>query len=666
MPVGRLSPNVGTQSQSIELDRLSKQGTKLPQVKNASGLSATAPGHPSLNPQGRESQSVQETSFTKLALKAGDGGKGPKVEKALVKIKAVADHTAFKHLDNLFTGNKAGFTQIGHLGKVVSGGKPLTKEQTLALSEEIVAGVGLASKKSWDVGREIVKGIKSAGKADALKDSVGSTPLNQAAVAGVTGINTAFAGIAVIKSSVELVRDLTLDGLAHADRKEAQALLKNYDAKTGKFADPTSGKPVSDEENKKLTQQLKDLIGKKGGDRVRSPGQVAGDRLSTIRDGAIASASVVNGALLAANVAAKATPGLGQALSAVAATQSTWKAATNIVALNNIQHAAKQAKGDDLLQAIAAHVSQERVYNSRKNIVNAAVNFTSVGLGIAALAAGPGAPAALAVASIVSSAATTATSLGTTAFELGHAYQLSQRRKEGSAEALALFKEAVGNDALSDANKAEAFKALADPKNIGLAERALIDRLQNGSPEEVQTAVQFLENFGLSKGTISKLKLASTDKALATLQGALYTDKVALKAAGLKQSFFTLGKITGISQFASFVKGKWDQHQATKANGGHNSFQGAWVANKVVSTADGGSKIVRNSGTKDLIRGLNTQIHQTRHGKVSEHFEKLRDKYLKVPQPKIEFINRQPAKFAANIELDESAWNPKTGTYDDF
>jgi hypothetical protein len=336
------------------------------------------------------------------------------------------------------------------------------------------------------------------------------------------------------------------------------------------------------------------------------------------------------------------------------------------VALNNIQHAAKQAKGDELLQAIAAHVSQERVYNSRKNLVNAAVNFTSVGLGIAALAAGPGAPAALAVASIVASAATTATSLGTTAFELGHAYQLSQRRKEGSAEALELFKEAVGNDALSDANKAEAFKALADPKNIGLAERALIDRLQNGSPQEVQMAVQFLENFGLSKGTISKLKLANTDKALATLQGALYTDKVALKAAGFKQSLFTLGKITGISQLASLVKGKWDQHQAAKANGGYNPFQGAWIANKVVSTADGASKVVRNSGTKDLIRGLNTQIHQTKHGRVSDHFEKLRDKYLKVPQPKIEFINRQPVKLAVDIELDESAWNPKTGTYDDI
>jgi hypothetical protein len=365
-------------------------------------------------------------------------------------------------------------------------------------------------------------------------------------------------------------------------------------------------------------------------------------------------------------VAANATPGLSQALSAVAATQSTWRATTNIVALNNIQHAAKQAKGDGLLQAIAAHVSQERVYNSRKNIVNAAVSFTSVGLGVAALAAGPGAPAALAIASIVASAATTATSLGTTAFEMGHAYQLSQRRKEGSADALALFKEAVGNEALSEDNRAEAFKALSEPKNIGLAERALIDRLQNGTPQEVQTAVQFLENFGLSKGTITKLKLASTDKALATLQSALYSDKVALKAAGFKQSLFTLGKITGISQFASYVKGKWDQHQAIKANDGHDPFKGAWIANKVVSTSDGGNKIVRNSGTKDLIRGLNTQIHQSKHGKVSEHFDKLRDKYLQVPQPKFEFINRQPVKFAANIELDESAWNPKTGTYDDF
>jgi hypothetical protein len=670
MPLGKLNPAGSNQSQSIELDRLSSQGTKLPEGakgKNSSGLTASESSHQSLDPQGRESKSVKETSFTTVALKGGDSGAGKKVEGALLKIKSAGDHTSFKHFDNLFTGNKAGFTQIGSLGKVVSGGKPLTKEQTIALSEELVAGVGLASKKAWDVGRGVVTGITSASKLDNLKDSVASLPINKAASTGATGINTAFAGIAVIKSSVELVRDLSLDALAHKDRKEAQALLENYEPKTGVFSDPATGKPVSDEENQKLTAQLKGLLGKGGSDRSRTKTQIAGDRLSTIRDTAISGATVANAALTVAGAAAKFTPGISQAISAVSAAKTTWQATTNIVALNNIQHAAKQAKDDDfLLQAVAAHVSQERVYNSRKHIVNAAVNFTAVGVGIAALAAGPGAPAALAVASIVTTAATTAVGLGVTAFELGHAYQLSQRRKEGSAEALELFKEAVGNDALSKVNRDQAFIALADPKNIGLAERALIDRLQNGSPEEVKTAVKFLEDFGLSKGTISKLKLASTEKALTALQSALYTDKVAVKLAGFKQIGFTLGKVTGISQFASFVKTKWNEHQIAKANGGRLPFE-SWIVSSVVSKPDGSSKVTKNRSTKDLIRGLNTEIHNYKSGKVSQKFEKLRDQYLQVKKPRIEFINREPVKIGANIELDEeSAWNPKTGRYEDF
>jgi len=657
MPLGRINSTTSNQTQALELDQLSPQGKKLNQVSNLSGLSASEPGRPALSPQGRQNSSIQETSFTNTTLKGKLSTAFAKeargLEKGYVEIKELGDHTAFKHLDNLFTGNKAGFTQAANFGKVISGSHLLTKQETIALSEEITAGVGLFSKKSWDVGRGIASGISSASSFDSLKDSVANVPLNKIAVTSASGINTAFAGIAVLKSSTELARDLTLDAFAHKDRATTQALLKNYDPGTGTFTDPATGKPVSEDDNRKLTAQLKELLDKKGSDRSRTSGQIAGDRLSTIRDTAISSASVVNSALFVAGAAAKVAPGLSQAISAVSAAKTTWQATTNIVALNNIQHAAKQAKGDELLQAIAAHVSQERVYNSRKNLVSAAVNFTAVGVGIAALAAGPGAPAALAVASIVTTAATTAVGLGTTAFELGHAYQLSERRKEGSADALALFKEAVGNDALSEANKAEAFKALADPKNIGLAERALIDRLQNGSPEEVKAAVTFLENFGLSKGTISKLKLASTEKALTALQSALYSDKVKLTLAGAKQSFSSLGKVFGILQFASFVKGKWDRFQIKRENGGFAPFE---------------SLITKSArkGTASLITGLDSQIQQRKDGKVSDSFAKLRDKYLKIPQPKIYSVKREPVTIGATFDIGESTWDPKTGQYNDF
>jgi hypothetical protein len=253
----------------------------------------------------------------------------------------------------------------------------------------------------------------------------------------------------------------------------------------------------------------------------------------------------------------------------------------------------------------------------------------------------------------VTTAATTALGLGITAFELGHAYQLSERRKEGSAEALASFKAAVSNDALSEANKAEAFKALADPKNIGLAERALIDRLQNGSPEEVKAAVTFLENFGLSKGTISKLKLASTEKALTALQSALYTDKVKLTLAGAKQSFSSLGKVIGISQFASFVKGKWDRFQIKRENGGFAPHESL-------------IKKSAHQGTSRLITALGSQSLQRKSGKVSDEFSKLRDKYTKVPKPNVYAVKREPVRIGADLDIDKSTWNPKTGQYNDY
>jgi len=653
MGIHRVTSTSSNQSQSVETDQLVPQDKTQPKEKNPSGLTAGDQNRPALDPQGRQNSSVRETSLTNTTLKGELNPifkKEPQgVEKAFIRVKEAGDHTFFKHADNLFTGNKAGFTQADAIPRA----HRLNKEERKALTEEIAGNIGLFSKKSWDVGRGIASGISSAGKLDALKDSVASVPLNTKAVTGVTGINTAFAGIAVLKSSTELVRDLTLDAFAHKDRATTQALLKNYDPKTGVFTDPTTGKPVSDEDNQKLTAQLKDLIDKKGSDRSRTAVQIAGDRLSTIRDTATSGATVVNTALTLAGAAAKVTPGLSQALSAVSATKSTWQATTNIVALNNIQHAAKQAKGDELLQAIAAHVSQERVYNSRKNLVSAAVNFTAVGVGAAALAAGPGAPAALAVASIVTTAATTALGLGITAFELGHAYQLSERRKEGSAEALASFKAAVSNDALSEANKAEAFKALADPKNIGLAERALIDRLQNGSPEEVKAAVTFLENFGLSKGTISKLKLASTEKALTALQSALYTDKVKLTLAGAKQSFSSLGKVIGISQFASFVKGKWDRFQIKRENGGFAPHESL-----ITKSA--------HKGSSRLITALGSQILQRKSGKVSDEFSKLRDQYVKVPKPNVYAVQREPVNIGADLDIDKSTWDPKTGQFNDY
>jgi hypothetical protein len=659
MPLGSIKTNSQTPPSSIELNPLSPEGLAQSKSSGTSNFQANELSHTPLAPQGRQAQSVQETSFSKVALKASEGSSAKpireKAESALLKFKDAGDSTAFKVLDGLFTGSGAGFTQVGKIAKDITGERLLaTRSGTEkdAVLVEVAAGVGKSAQSVWNVGTTITYGLSTAANKTNLKDSVANLQVAGDAITGIGGISTAFSGIALIKSSVELTRDIALDATAHTDRQEAQALLKRFDPGTGKFTDPVTGIQVDAEENAQLTKRLQELINKNGGDRTRSAGQTAANYLTKLRDVATSSASVANSVLSVANIAAKATPGLSQALNAVSAAKSTWTAATNIVALNNIQHAAKQAKDDPLLQAIAAHVQQERVYNSRKNLITASVGFAAVGLGIASLAAGPGAPAALAAASIASTAISTAVGLGTTAFELGHAAQLNKRRREGSAEALALFKESITNESLSSADKSHALKALSEPTNIGLAERALIDRLQNGSPEEVKTAVTFLENFGLSKGTISKLKLADTDKALSALQTVLYNDKVSFKLVGLKQSFSTLGKVTGISQFASFVHGKYQQYKLRQKNNGAKPFE---------------SLIARstNSGTKNLIRNLDTQIRKEAHGKVSDTFSQLRDKYLKVPSHPYVAIKREPIQIGANFDV-EITWNPKTGRYDDI
>jgi hypothetical protein len=51
---------------------------------------------------------------------------------------------------------------------------------------------------------------------------------------------------------------------------------------------------------------------------------------------------------------------------------------------------------------------------------------------------------------------------------------------------------------------------------------------------------------------------------------------------------------------------------------------------------------------------------------VSDEFSKLRDKYTKVPKPNVYAVKREPVRIGADLDIDKSTWNPKTGQYNDY
>ncbi|WP_194944732.1 hypothetical protein [Limnohabitans sp. 2KL-3] len=395
---------------------------------------------------------------------------------------------------------------------------------------------------------------------------------NVAATGAATGIGTALDAswgitgvVGTAKETVQLGLLLAQDAAAHSDRKEFEGLVRDFDPASGKFR---TGPNQSLEENPKALERMEALVNKSGADRTQSRLQVAGDRFAKIKDVSVGTVAVVSSAI---SLAGGTVPGLGVVTASAYAAGAIWKSGNNIVALNNATLAGNNAKGDEVLESITEHIKQERTVQSRKNLMTATLNTASLAAQVAALGTGVGAPITAAI-----GAASTASTLAIIAYDGIHNRKLNKdREKFGSAEAWTAAKAQQGT---------QLKETLTRPENRGLAERALIDRLRNGTDEQKARAVQYLSNFGLTNQKITQLRLTSDpEKALGQLQKALYSENVKISWAGFKagsgESFL---RITGLHALSGFIKGKLEarrekaQLEKSYPNLGHKA--GAWAA----------------------------------------------------------------------------------------
>ena len=404
-------------------------------------------------------------------------------------------------------------------GQVRSAGGVLNS--ALLFTKRTIAATGSAVTKTADYGRSIV----------ALQSIALATQALSFAKNTVTGTWTAIKDISV-----------------HKKRGEAQQLLKNWDADTRSFIG-----------TKKSEERLKELASHNGTDLTRSRLKTAADRVSDLKDIAIAGLGVSSSALLVAadtglGTAARAFPGVAVAANGLNTIRSGIHAGVQIAALNNLANA-KRKTDDPLLKALAGHIKKERTIRARKNLVNTAVSALSTGAVATLAASGVGAPAAI----IAAGAVGTATAIGTMAFDSLHNRKLSKTR-EKAAELMTLGKPT---------------ESMAK-ENIGVAERAFLMRLRSSQGTELKEAVTFLRNLGVAENTIKRLQLAPETAALKTLQKVIYNDKLKFKGLMLKQTAKSLLHVSGLTTLGKRIR-----------------TGSLWLSGKLTSAAQKLSKVTR-------------------------------------------------------------------------
>ncbi|WP_194944714.1 hypothetical protein [Limnohabitans sp. 2KL-3] len=569
---------IGSGASSGTTPKVDQQTTTQVQTPPASSpsddpkFSASPPDRPALVPSGPENKGL--TTATAAPHPSVQADTQPtsawreRVSEFVGNWKAEEKKGPLKGIISGATGEGSGVTELVKSNKEAS-----------PLAAQMVANAGLGIRHAVGVSRAIVNPLTSVSDkvATALKD--GKPVDSWLKVSGVPvsigqGFNSGLAALSLInsaKTGVELVRDFAGDVAASRDRTALSHLLKDYDINThtlkdskGEFTIPATTYTMVDGAEKAIDHptyaHIKELMNAKGADRSRTQGQAVCDRLTQLKDITISNSQAANGILSTVGKTAvkaalgdsisKAVPGVGAAVTFVAAGHATWKAAVNISALNNVRLAEDNAKDDLWLKAISSHIKQERLHNSRTNLANAAANAVSGSLQTASLAAGPGAPAALVVAGLCGTALTVGVAIGVTAFEIGHKATLAKRR-EGAEGKLKDFQTQLQQDG---ADKAKLMASLSDGSNIGLAEFALMKRLRSSEPKERAAAVKFLTDFGLSKNTIIKLQTKDMKSAMDAMQNALYSEKVNLSWKGLSYTVGSVGRVLGIVQAVNAAK----------------------------------------------------------------------------------------------------------------
>ncbi|MCL6269386.1 hypothetical protein M3P05_05425 [Sansalvadorimonas sp. 2012CJ34-2] len=319
------------------------------------------------------------------------------------------------------------------------------------------------------------------------------------------------------------VRDIAAQG----KRKEAQQLLKEYDAESRTF----NGK--NDPEKLKKLEHLTDY---KGSDLSRNKKQIAVSHLDRIKSLTGNGFSIATSAATIAGQAGASVgrflPGLSLGANSIATLSSAVKSGKQIIALNNLAKATEQTD-DPLLKALSGHIKKERTTHARKHLISTGTSAIAAGVDIGLLASGAGAPAAFIASGIIGTAA----GIGTLAFDAIHNRKLAKVR-EKSQELIA---------------SGRPLKSLAR-ENIGVAEKAFLKRLRTGQGQDLSSAVKFLRDFGVTDNTIKKLQLAPEKEAIKKLREVIYTDKVKFKGLMLKQTGKTLLHVSGLSALGKRIK----------------------------------------------------------------------------------------------------------------
>lgn len=494
-------------------------------VPTAGAAGLQTPATLQLRAQAQAASSAQARGFEKKLNEAADRLGGDRLGAAL----------------NLFTAPGLSVSQVGKSWLTESVDKKGHTQRELNWAK--------AGEATGAISTSVHSGVRVIGAAADIASAASSAAQGAGQAIGyAVGASWGIGGaVGLAKDSVDLGLNLTQDAVAHRERGEFEALVKNFDPATGKFRQADG----SLAEDPSARQRMAQLVNKDGADRSKSRLQVAGDRFAKVKDVAVGTASLSS---TVAGLAGATVPGLGVAVTGAFAAGAIWKSSTHIVALNNATLAGKNAEGDAVLESITEHIKQERSLESRKNLLSAAINTASFAAQAAALGTGVGAPVSAAI-----GAASVANALGQIAYSAYHERKLAQdREKYGTAEKWQALKQQP-SDVLR--------QSLLKPENRGLAERALLDRLREGTPAQQAQAVKYLSDLGLTKQKIAQLQLKSDPaKALDALRKALYTENVKISWAGFKagsgESFL---RITGLHKLKTFVQGKLAARQEAAA-----------------------------------------------------------------------------------------------------
>jgi len=339
---------------------------------------------------------------------------------------------------------------------------------------------------------------------------------------GAQGLEIAGTTLDAGINAFRLVRNAKNDIKARAERNELHNLLKDYDPTTHNLSDDDF-------------RRASELANKDGGNRLKSTGDAVLDRLVEAKRVAISSQEAITSSMKLGGL--QDPPYLSLAFDSALVVDAGWKVANAATALSNLRKAIKNSDGNPVLLALASHIENERIFKGRTDIFQGTIAATKVGFQVAAMVTGG--PAGYMLAAGATAVVAGAAGVAMIGRGVKHAVELDKQRTAAGENFDSL------QDTLNTKDTGKKLRA-----NIGLAERAMLHMLRNGSEAEQSQAAKFLQDFGIKKEAIFGLRVMNENDAAKLLTSALYRERV--KSPGFFKSLFSasnwksLGQIIGL------------------------------------------------------------------------------------------------------------------------